>query len=146
MEKLGAPALLLSGEGTLTAQNGLGLFAYEQYRTACLTLRGGTLRIPAGLEDGLYMGNASGADDLLLLEDGTLISGSGAWLDHAAAAHQRRHTDSSERPRECGHGKRLTDSKRWRDQINLLQEYNPRTPDSRCAVIQLVKKVPKDFF
>lgn len=84
MEKLGAPALLLSGEGTLTAQNGLGLFAYEQYRTACLTLRGGTLRIPAGLEDGLYMGNASGADDLLLLEDGALISGSGAWLDHAA--------------------------------------------------------------
>lgn len=84
MEKLGAPALLLSGEGTLTAQNGLGLFAYEQYRTACLTLRGGTLRIPAGLEDGLYMGNASGADDLLLLEDGALISGSSAWLDHAA--------------------------------------------------------------
>ena len=84
VEKLGAPALLLSGEGTLTAQNGLGLFAYEQYRTACLTLRGGTLRIPAGLEDGLYVGNASGADDLLLLEDGALISGSGAWLDHAA--------------------------------------------------------------
>lgn len=83
MEKLGAPALLLSGEGALTAQNGLGLFAYEQYRTACLTLRGGTLRIPAGLEDGLYMGNASGADDLLLLEDGALISGSSAWIDHA---------------------------------------------------------------
>ena len=30
------------------------------------------------------MGNVSGADDLLLLEDGALISGSGAWLDHAA--------------------------------------------------------------
>lgn len=81
MEKLGAPALLLSGEGTLTAQNGLGLFAYEQYRTACLTLRGGTLRIPAGLEDGLYMGNASGADDLFLAQGELVINGGTVTLN-----------------------------------------------------------------
>lgn len=82
-EKLGAPALLITGGGKLTLRGGVGLFGYERYHRACLVLRDAEVQITDATEDAIYMGNATGENDLLLVQSGALRADGGVWLDHA---------------------------------------------------------------